>query len=191
MLPGSARPSQATGGGDRVRPSARLSSLTQPLPSAEGSPPMAKYVYSFGGGKADGDGQDEGPARRQGGQPGRNDQHRPARAGRLHHHAPKSAPTTTPTTSSIRPNSKRQVDDGHGQDRRGDGRQVRRHDQPAAGLLPLGRPRVDARHDGHRAQHRPQRQDGRGAGQAVGQRAVRLGQLSPLRADVRRRRART
>ena len=33
--------------------------------------------------------------------------------------------------------------------------------------------------------------DGRGPGQAVGQRALRLGQLSPLRADVRRRRART
>ena len=63
-------------------------------------------------------------------------------------------------------------------------------DQSAAGLLPLGRPRLDARHDGHGAQHRPERPDGRGPGQAVGQRALRLGQLSPLRADVRRRRAR-
>ena len=62
-------------------------------------------------------------------------------------------------------------------------------DQSAVGLLPLGRPRLDARHDGHGAQHRAERSDGRGPGQAVGQRAVRLGQLPPLRADVRRRRA--
>ena len=44
------------------------------------------------------------------------------------------------------------------QDRRGHGRQVRRRQEPAAGLLPLRRPRLHAGHDGHRPQHRPQRQ---------------------------------
>ena len=35
------------------------------------------------------------------------------------------------------------------------GHEVRRPGQPAAGLLPLRRPQVDARHDGNRAERRP------------------------------------
>ena len=69
-------------------------------------------------------------------------------------------------------------------------REVRRPEEPAAGLGPLGRARVDARHDGHDPQPRPQRRDGRRPGREVGQRALRLRQLPPLRRDVRRRRAR-
>ena len=45
-----------------------------------------KRTYFFGGGKADGNEGDEEPARRQGRQPGRDGEHRPARAGRVHHH---------------------------------------------------------------------------------------------------------
>ena len=62
--------------------------------------------------------------------------------------------------------------------------------EPAAGLVPLGRARLDAGHDGHDPEPRPQRQDRRRPGREVRQRALRLGQLPPLRRDVRRRRAR-
>ncbi len=88
------------------------------------------------------------------------------------------------------PELRKLVDEAMAKRREGDGRQVRLDHEPAVGLLPLGCPREHARHDGHGAQHRPQRPDGRSPGQAVGQRALRLGQLPPLRADVRRRRAR-
>ena len=40
-------------------------------------------------------------------------------------------------------------------------------DKPAAGVGALGRARVDAGHDGHRAQSRPQRRDRRGAGEEI------------------------
>ncbi len=82
----------------------------------------------------------------------------------------------------------------HAQRGRADGeagrREVRRPVEPAAGLGPLGRARLDARHDGHDPQPRPQRQDGRRPGREVGQRALRLRQLPPLHRHVRRRRAR-
>ena len=48
--------------------------------SLTGTNAMAKYVYFFGGGKADGRPEMNRTAGRQGGQPGRDDQHRPARA---------------------------------------------------------------------------------------------------------------
>ena len=63
-------------------------------------------------------------------------------------------------------------------------------EQAAAGLGALRRPRLDARHDGHRAQPRPQRRDRRRPGRRVRTTALRLGQLPPLRPDVRRGRAR-
>ena len=47
---------------------------------------MTKWVYGFGGGRADGHGGDEGAARRQGRQPGRDEQSGPAGAAGLHHH---------------------------------------------------------------------------------------------------------
>ena len=47
---------------------------------------MTKWVYNFGAGVNDGSAVAPQPARRQGRQPGRNGQHRPARAARLHHH---------------------------------------------------------------------------------------------------------
>ncbi len=52
-----------------------------------------------------------------------------------------------------------------------------------------GAPRLDAGHDGHRAQPRPQRPDRAGPRRAAERRALRLRQLSPLHPDVRRRRA--
>ena len=47
-------------------------------------------------------------------------------------------------------------------------------EQSAAGLGALRRARLDARHDGHGAQPRPQRRDRRGAGRDVRRRALRL-----------------
>ena len=73
---------------------------------------------------------------------------------------------------------------------RGHGRAVRRAEEPAARLLPLRRPRLHAGHDGHRPQHRPQRGPPRRPHRQDRQRALRLGQLPPLRPDVRRRRPR-
>ena len=51
---------------------------------------------------------------------------------------------------------------------------VRRCQKSAAGLGALGRPRLDAGHDGYRAQSRPQRQDGRSAGRNVRRSPLRL-----------------
>ena len=62
--------------------------------------------------------------------------------------------------------------------------------QSAAGLGPLRRARVDARHDGHGAQPRPERRDRRGPRRGRRRSALRLGLLSPLHPDVRPRRAR-
>ncbi len=50
------------------------------------------------------------------------------------------------------------------------GRRFGDRDGPAAGLGPLRRARVDARHDGHGAEPRPQRRDRRGARERLGQR---------------------
>ena len=74
--------------------------------------------------------------------------------------------------------------------RAADRQEVRRSEEPAAGLGALGRPRLDARHDGHHPQPRPERPDRRGAGDQDRQSALCLGLLPPLRPDVRRRRPR-
>ena len=98
------------------------------------------------------------PARRQGRQPRRDGQHRPARAARLHHHHRglhrllRQRPALPRRTRKPRCAA---LDTHRGGHRRpasfGDPRPA------AAGLGPLRRPRVDAGHDGHRAQPRPQR----------------------------------
>ena len=43
------------------------------------------------------------------------------------------------------------------EDRRSLWQEIWRSDQPAAGLLPLGRQVLDARYDGHRSEHWPER----------------------------------
>ncbi len=60
----------------------------------------------------------------------------------------------------------------------------------AAGLRPLRRARLDARHDGHRAEPRPERRHRGGPGQRRRRRPLRLGLLPPLHPDVRLGRAR-
>ena len=146
---------------------------------------MSKYVYFFGGGKADGRTDMKDPPRRQGRQPRRDDQHRPARAGRLHPHHRSlhlllqerpQIPARAARPGGRRPAARRE---DHG-------REVRRRRQPAAAVLPLRRPRIHAGHDGHRPEHRPQRHDRQGPGQADRQRALRPRLLPPPAADVRR-----
>ena len=64
---------------------------------------------------------------------------------------------------------------------------ARRSARPAARVGSLGRARIDARHAGHGAEPRSQRRDGPRPGGALGQRALRVGLLQALRADVRQR----
>ena len=74
--------------------------------------------------------------------------------------------------------------------REGRRRDARLDREPAAGLGPLGREVLDARHDGHDSQPRPERRCGRGAEGADAERPLRVRQLPPLHPDVRQRRAR-
>ena len=70
------------------------------------------------------------------------------------------------------------------------GKKLGDNDDPLLVSRPLRRPRVDAGHARHGAQPRAQRRVGRGARQADRERALRVGLLPALRADVRQRRAR-
>ena len=127
---------------------------------------------------------DEAAARRQGREPRRDVPHRPAGAARLHGHdrglhlllrqqAHVSAAAQGPDAV------------GHRRHRAADRQEARRSAEPAAGVGPLRRPRLDAGHDGHDPQPRSQRPDGRGAGHQDRQPALRVGLLPPLRPDVR------
>ncbi len=72
-------------------------------------------------------------------------------------------------------------------DRAADRQEVRRREEPAPGLGPLRRARLDAGHDGHDSEPWLERSDGRGAVPQDQQPALCLGLLSTLRPDVRRR----
>ncbi len=61
--------------------------------------------------------------------------------------------------------------------------------ESAAGLGPVGREVLDARHDGHDPEPRPERRRGRGAEAPDVERTLRLRQLPPVHPDVRQRRA--
>ena len=133
---------------------------------------------------------DEGPARRQGLRPRRDDQRRPAGAPGLHDHDRGLQPLLRARAQGA---GRRRAGDGGEparSSRRWPGQQFGSTDEPAARVGPLGREVLDARHDGHDPQPRPERRDGRGAEGPDRQRPVRLRQLPPLHADVRQRRAR-
>ncbi len=83
-----------------------------------------------------------------------------------------------------------QVDAAMAERRPPDRADIRRRGQSAPGLGAVGRARLDARHDGHRAQPRAERRLGRNSGENVERRALRLRLLSPLHSDVFQRRAR-
>ena len=59
--------------------------------------------------------------------------------------------------------------------------------QPAAGVVPLRREVLDARHDGHRAEHRPERRGRRRPRRAHRRPALRVRRVPAPRADVRHR----
>ncbi len=78
---------------------------------------------------------------------------------------PRSAPTSIGHGKTYPKELEAQVEAGARRGRPDRRPAVRRPRQPAARLGALRRPRLDAGHDGHRAQPRPQRRDRRGAGQ--------------------------
>ena len=108
----------------------------------------------------------------------------------LHHHHRGLHLLLRPQAHAIRRRCKAQMQAGIAALEKQTRQEVRRPEEPAARVGPLRRPRLDAGHDGHDPQPRAQRPDRRGAGEEDRQPALRLGLLPPLRADVRRRRAR-
>ncbi len=125
----------------------------------------------------------EGPARRQGRQPRRDDLARPSRPARLRHHD-----RGLPRLPGRRRGAGRAGCRGQrapGGARGGDRQAAGRPGGPAAGQRAVRREVLDARDDGHRPQHRAERRERQRAGQAVGQRAVRVGLLPAAAADVR------
>ena len=147
-----------------------------------------KYVYSFGGGKADGDGKMKDVLGGKGaglaemtnaGFPCLRDS--PFR--------PKPVVNTCagmvsrkPWTSRWMPPSSKLEDLA--------GTATRQGRKSAAGERSLGREVLHARHDGYDSEPRPERPERRSAGQAQQQSALRLRLLSPSDSDVRQRGAR-
>ena len=124
---------------------------------------MAKWVYSFGDGKAEG----RADMRNLLGGKGAN----LAEMSSLGLPVPPGFTITTEVCTWYYANDNtypRRAEgrgrEGAGRGRAGGGSQVRRRRQSAAGLGALRRARLDARHDGHRPQSRPQRPHGAGAG---------------------------
>ena len=129
----------------------------------------------------------EGPARRQGRQPRRDDEARPAGAARVHHHH-RGLPGV-PGAGRRAERTAGAGDDGAassgGQRRPPAGRPAR----PAAGECPFRGEVLDARDDGDGAEHRAERCQRQGSGRGIRRRAVRLGFLPAAAADVRQDRA--
>jgi pyruvate,orthophosphate dikinase len=116
---------------------------------------MTKYVYFFGGGKADG----KADMKNLLGGKGAN----LAEMTNIGLPVPAGFTITTEVCNSFYANNgqypkelKAEVDEAMKQTEKGHGHQVRRRQEPAARLLPFRGPRLHARHDGHRPQHRPQ-----------------------------------
>ena len=174
------------GGEDEEQGEARGAGETE----AQGA--RSRWVYRFGGGKAEGRADMRDLLGGKGANLAEMSRASACRCRRASPSPPRSAPTSTPTARAIRPG----CEDAGRATRwpRSSSRSARRFgdaDEPAAGLGALGRARLDAGHDGHRAQPRPQRRRrSRAWPQRTRRRALRLRQLSPLHPDVRRRRAR-
>ena len=126
---------------------------------------MTKWVYSFGAG----DNEGRAEMRNLLGGKGANLAEMASSACRCRPASPsppRSAPPTTPTTGQYPADLAGQVDAALARIEQAVGPEVRRRAQAAAGLGPLRRARLDARHDGHRAQPRPQRRHRRGPGRS-------------------------
>ena len=127
---------------------------------------MTKYVYSFGARQGRRLLAHAQPARRQGLRARRDDQPRHPRAARASRSRRRRGPHYNRTGRQLPEGLWDQVVDRAREARAGRRARLRRSRAPAAGLRPLGRARVDARHDGDRPQPRPQRRDRRGPGRA-------------------------
>ena len=130
---------------------------------------------------------DEGPPRRQGGQPGRDDLGAgPAGAARVHHRHHRLSRLHG---GRLARRADRRGGQGPGPAREDDGQADRRSRRPPAGVGAVRGQVLHARDDGHRPQPRPQRPVGRGPGQADRRRAVRLRLLPAVHRHVRPHRA--
>ena len=114
------------------------------------------------------------PARRQGREPRRDGEPRPAGAARLHHHDRGLHLFLRQREAPTRRSSRRRSKDALAMSARITGRDFGDAGQPAARLGALRRARLDAGHDGYGAQSRPQRRDGRGAGEDLRRPPLRL-----------------
>ena len=151
---------------------------------------MKKYVYSFGGGTADGDGKMKDTLGGKGA--GLAEMSRagvPVPPG-LHHLHRGLQHLLREQQQGSRRRSTSRCAKRLAHPRRAHGPEARRRDEPAAGQRPLRREVLHARHDGHHPEPRPERQDRRRPGRQERQPALRLRLLPPLHPDVRQRRAR-
>ena len=158
---------------------------TATMPAERAHRAAKRYIYAFGGGRAEGDatmrdllgGKGAGLAEMTNAglpvPPGLHDHDRGLQ--RLLRRTARSCPTACGTTSWPRCTTSR-AETGKGFGDAG---------QPAARQRALGRQVLDARHDGHGPQPGPQRGDAAGPDRADRQRALRLGRLPPLHPDVR------
>ena len=106
---------------------------------------------------------DEGHARRQGRQPRRDDQRRPAGAARVHDFDRRVPPLLRRAAQGARRRRDADGREPRASSRRPPGDKLGSRAEPAARLGPLGREVLDARHDGHHPEPRPQRRDRREA----------------------------
>ena len=151
---------------------------------------MVKWVYGFGGGSAEG----RADMRNLLGGKGAN----LAEMSSLGLPVPPGFTITTELCTYFYGNGKilsRRADGGRRSGaqsrRRACWRQIRRRRESVARVGALGRPRVDAGHDGHDPQSRPQRPHGRGACRKKAEIRALPMTLSPLHSDVRASRARS
>ena len=125
----------------------------------------------------------EGPARRQGRQPGGDGEARasgPARVHDLHRGVP-GVPGGGPPPGGAGRRGGRPPGDAGGRP----GTQARRPRRPAAGVRPVRGEVLDARDDGDGPEHRVERRERARVGGPVGQPAVRVGLLPAADPDVR------
>ena len=150
--------------------------------------PATKYVFSFGGGKADGNGKMKDDLGGKGA----------GLAEMTNAGLPVPPGFTIQTeacreymrTNGVSAEVERQMDAALKKLEELQGQKLRQRRKPAAGERALGREVFHARHDGHHSQPRSQRSERRGPGETQQQSTLRCRFLSPPDPDVRQRRTR-
>src|SRR3984957_18019355 len=157
---------------------ARIREKSRSAKSATRSAPLqtvakGKWVYTFGGGKAQGRADVRNLLGGKGRRPRRDGAPRPAGASRLHHQH-RGVHVFLPERQNL---SEGFAAAGRSCARGGrphHREKIRRWQKTAARIGALGSARFDAGHAGHGAQSRPQRLDGRGARGKIRRPAIRL-----------------